>query len=264
MLARFWTIAMKLLSSVLIILLFFYISSQLPYFQPDRPFTIAGLAPQTGHSSAGTTLPSTMLITDGDARFTGDFFDSDSNTGFTMREIDVSGPCERAGERYIHDTCPQCNVTPAISDNNEPPTLFWMHQEAEQATVGTVFRDCATDLGNGQVRVPLLSFNGNEIDLTDSASHVNTSQIPTLAGSVRESNMTLGNWAIAVDTVTRGGRAMDQMGLLLGDAGWREVPQGNEKPQLAQRVYSRNDSRLCVVTLNRIDEAFQLVTMMNI
>jgi hypothetical protein len=253
----------KLAASLVAIAAFFFISAQLPYFQSDQPISLAGFTPMSGNNTAAN-LPATLSITDGDARFSGDFFDAGSNTGFAMEEVDVAGPCTEAGERYLAHSCPQCSVTPAISDAGDPPTLFWMDPTAEQSTVGTIFRDCAAELPNGQVRVPVLSFSDNNIDLTRSGDDSTTAPIPALANSTRESHMTLGNWAITVDSVDAGVQALDQMGLLLGDAGWQEVSQGKDKPRSSQRVYARGEAHLCVVTLNQIDGAFQLVTMMNI
>jgi hypothetical protein len=55
------------------------------------------------------------------------------------------------------------------------------------------------------------------------------------------------------------------MGRLLRDAGWREMQQDARTGAAPnQRVYSRGDNALCVVTLNRADDGYQLVTMMNL
>jgi hypothetical protein len=264
MLSRFFGVSAKLLASIAVIGLFFFFSARMPYFHPDRPLSLSSFIPQTGSAPATPMQPSALTLLDDDARFSGDFFDTANNGGFSMREVDVAGPCEGAGERYITSSCTDCVITPAVSDTGEPPTLLWINEAQGQSSMGTIFRDCAATLASGDVRVPVLSFSDDNIDLSGRANTDSDVPVPALADSERKSNMTLGNWAITVDLVAQGKPALEQMGSLLIDAGWSEVQQGATTQKNNQRVFSRGESHLCVVTLNPTDDAYQLVTMMNI
>lgn len=262
MLKRAAGIGAKLLASAVVIGLFFFLSARMPYFHPDKPISLAGFEPMTGNKPPAQRQTESLSLFDGEARFSGNFFDQASTGGFQMREVDVAGPCEGAGQRYLAGTCPNCSITPGIVDDGDPSTLLWIEGTGDQSRLGTIFKDCVTTLASGQVRVPLLSFNSQLIKLGNGGDA--EAAVPLLANTVRTSQMSLGNWAIAVDNVSLGAPALEQMGLLLKDAGWSEVSQGEQKPSPMQRVFSSEDSRLCVVTLNQTDEAYQLVTIMDI
>jgi hypothetical protein len=253
----------KLLMSLAVVTLFFFISARMPFFNTNTPLQLQVLTPQSGTSDVTTTAPAMLTLESGEARFSGDFFSGEGQGGFTMQEIDVTGPCGNAGKRYLAASCSDCTSVPAVSGSDEPATLLWT-RTGDNAAMGTIFRDCTAILESGQVRVALLSFQQDRVYLAAKANNRSKAEIPILGDSERVSNMNLGNWSITVDAVSGGQSALQRMQALLADSGWREAPQGQQQLAKMQRVLTRGDSRLCVITLNESDGEYQLVTMMNI
>lgn len=266
MLKRLGGVAVKLALSALVIVAFIVLSAQAPFFRDDTPTLITTVPPLSGAGMAGLGSGAAQLsFAAADARFAGSFYALGQDSGFDLAELDIAGPCADAGRRHLEATCPDCLVTDAPLAPGQAATLFWS-QAVPDGSMGTIFVDCSAELAGGMVRVPQLSFNKQTLSLaaatTDPASSL---PIPMLAHSERTSSMTLGTWAIAVDAVRDENTALDSMGRILRDAGWRELAQaGQSGPVQNQRVYARDNSALCVVTLNEADEGYQLVTMMSI
>ena len=269
MLRQFGSVVAKLALSAVAIVAFLMITARVPFFNTSEPLSMASMQPMTGAGIlAAHNAAARITFASDDDRFNGSFYALGEDSGFQLEELDIPGPCENAGRRYLAQQCPDCVVTEAVAEPGQPSTLFWSDARAN-GSMGTIFLDCTRELGDSLVRVPRLSFTDQTINLdAGSAIDAETAPIPRLARSERVSSMTLGNWAIAVDAVDQGDAAMASMGGLLNDAGWTELDQGEQQDNaVQQRVYARKlneSSALCVLTLNKSDEGYQLVTMMNI
>lgn len=257
----------KIALSLAAITLFLYVSAKLPFFRGETP-SLMTLAPMnSGSASPGRESPVGAITFAGvDDRFSGSFFGLEDGAGFQMLERDVPGECADAGRRYLAAHCPDCVVTVAQTDGEEPATLFFIQPDGQ---LGTIFRDCSARVSDVLVRVPQLLFMDDTLSLPGrEGSALPESPVPRLARGERVSSMTLGNWAIAVDDVAERSGALAAMARLLQSAGWREQPQGDTpEPVENQRVFIRGDAsrrELCVVTLNQAEDGYQLVTMMNI
>lgn len=268
MLIRMAGVFAKLALSVMVIIAFLAITARVPFFNTNEPLSVASFRPVTGAGvTAGSSMDSRITFAGADDSFSGSFYALGEDSGFELEELEVTGPCENAGRRYLAENCPDCVVTDALTEPGQPKTLFWSDAR-NNGDMGTIFLDCVRELGNSLVSVPKLSFNEQIIRLDGTnGDTAETAAIPRIARSERVSHMTLGNWNIVVDSVEHGRDAVSSMGSLLVDSGWQRMSEGErDNRAIEQRVYARNadeGSTLCVLTLHRSDEGYQLVTMMN-
>jgi len=264
-LKKLTAVLLKIALSLAAVFAFITLSINMPFFSEDQESGAIGLSSLTdaGNQAAGLALPH-IGFADGSDRFDGNFFASGENSGFTLTDIDMQGPCENAGRRHLEQSCTQCVVMDGVSEPGQPATLFWSDPNGS-GEMGTIFRDCTMNVDDTLVRVPKLAFTAEIQNLDLRERPAGSAPIPKLARSERTSNMTLGEWTITVDTVHDNHSALDSMGRLLQDAGWQEAAQGSQTPAAEnQKVYVRDESALCVVTLNKANAGFQLVTMMNL
>lgn len=255
----------KLLLSLIAVYLFILIGSSLPFFHSSPSGYEITTASSTLASSSilgGIAPTSTLSIAGLDNRLVGQILSPDGSSGFSMEEVDTTGPCKNAGERYLETACPGCTVSDGVVGEDGSKNLLWIRENGE---VGMIYRDCTQTLPNGQVRIPTVIMSGDSLSLSQDQTQARapdpTAAIPALPGSTRESAMTMGMWAIAIDSLRTKKNALNEMGNLLKIQGWEVVPK---EEQANQRVYTRDADLLCVVTLNETDQGNQLVTMMTI
>lgn len=254
----------KLLLSLIAVYLFILIGSSLPFFHSSPTGYEITKASSTLASSSvlGMAPKSTLSIAGLDNRLIGQILSPDGSSGFSMEEVDTAGPCENAGERYLEKTCVGCTVSEGVAGEDGSKNLLWIRENGE---VGMIYRDCTESLSNGQVRIPTVIMSSDSLSLSQDQAQAReqdpTRAIPSLPGSTRDSAMTMGMWAIAIDSLRTKKNALDDMGNLLEIEGWEAVPK---EGQPNQRVFTRDSDFLCVVTLNETDQGNQLVTMMTI
>lgn len=265
---------LKLALSLAAVAAFLVLSAKVPYLskksEPVSWESLSGVEGMTGKASSAAlqdSAPALIAFPDENALFNGHFQLEGDGQGFATREVEVDGPCIGAGTRYLQQTCPDCGFVDSPAQPGQPATILWMSTGAGQDASGSIFRDCTQDLHNGSVRVVMLEFQADAIDLQGSPSgHVDmySAMVPTLPGSERVSVMTLGEWSIVVDESDSPSALLMMESKLLAE-GWQRV-EGEvapASPAANQRTYKRGKLGLCVVTETVEGDQRQLVTMTN-
>ena len=264
-------VGVKVFLSAFVVVLFLVISARLPYLEPggsaDSWDTVSGVRSLFTPDTFRGASPAEISFADANALFSGQFYLADEGIGFETREIDVQGPCEDAGLRYLEQYCDDCNFTETPEQPGLPPTLFWMGKDKAAGESGNVLRDCVAELPEGKVRVALISYDSDQLTLADdiaAGSGMPTSALPEVPGATRVSVMSLGEWSIVVDEIENH-LAFDHMEQRLLIADWEKIPDSvvRSPDGSEQRIYQRGASELCVVTQAVDGESLQLITMTN-
>lgn len=197
--------------------------------------------------------------------FDASFAATDQASGFKTSEHRVPGSCSGAGRRYMTSECPSCAV---IGDPNSAPTemLLW-HQSIEgKPAIRAVTTNCMRVSTDGIPIVGTLEFGDSPVDLGSTAQQTLNSSVPILSGGKRVASIKLGGWSATFDTVARPSAALDDMADALGRRGWREVsdpetylPSSFE----GQRVFTNVNNAVCVISLTRQNDEYQLLTIVN-
>ena len=180
--------------------------------------------------------------------------------GFGISELVTAAPCEQAGRRLLQETCPDCQLVDAVDDDTGISTITWIAPKGE---TGVTFADCSETRADGTVLVPQLTLSSDRLSLDNSAVGTVASLIPAPKGSERASSITLGPWAVAVDSI-KTPRAIEDMEQRLLQKGWTKVDPPDNPDGTDQRMFSNGPDRLCIVTLDETGDGYQLVTMMTI
>ena len=215
------------------------------------------LPPPPGELAAsGDVDPSIGLF---NARFAA----ADGGPGFATAEHEVSGICDDAGQRYVQVKCPDCQV---INGGANSEVLIWSETVDDKTIVRAVSRDCVRETSLGASVVATLRFEDDVVDFTGGVPDLSVGRIPLLAGATRVASINLGRWFATYDEVPRPSTALLDMTRALRDWGWREVSSGKEPgPESfqGQRVFTNNANATCVISLTRLDDVYQLLTVIN-
>lgn len=215
--------------------------------------------PTGGPSDAGTSLQPSFGL------FNADFAAADGQQGFSTSEHAVQGPCRNAGERYFKSVCPDC--APLGGDEaGATDMLMWEQTIDGNDVIRSVSRHCIGTTPAQLAVVGSLTFdNSNSVSLANSNAP-DTGDVPLLAGASRVVAITLGNWSATYDDVARPSSAISDMTEELERRGWREVTDHEAFRQDAfqgQRVFTNSANWLCMISLTRQGDGYQLLTIIN-
>lgn len=219
----------------------------------------------------GPTLPE---VDDTDGRldvepafglFNATFSGADGKSGFQTAEHRVPGTCTGAGRRFIETECPDC--TPMMDDDGGVGSMLLWQQAVDGANVTrAVSRHCIEMSPDGIPVVGSLTFADGPADLRTGSAKADTSQVPLLVGATRVTTVSLGAWSATYDTVARPSQALPDMAAALKRRGWREVSDDaafDHKSFEGQRVFVNSANALCMISLSKQGNDYQLLTIIN-
>ena len=229
---------------------------------PPLPENLAVPPPDFALGPGGLSGPLAMPPTLGlfEAEFAGD----DEQVGFTTREHAVPGECANAGRRFIDKTCPGCGL---IGDSGHSEMLMWQQSVDGTPVVHSVSRHCLKVTPDGQAIVGTVQFGDDPVDLAAGKSDKGPGYVPLISGATRLATIRLGAWSATYDKVPRPATALQDMATALQIKGWREVSETEHIPQEAfggQRVFTNGGSAVCVISLIRQGQDYQLTTIISL
>ena len=196
--------------------------------------------------------------------FDADFAEFGDDLGFNTREFAVPGECKDAGRRFIDRECPDCGL---LGDAGTSDMLLWQQAIDGEMAVRSVSRHCLRVSPDGQAIVGTVTFGDEKIDLAPQASNAGSGQVPLIAGATRLASIRLGLWSATYDRVPQPSSALREMASALLMRGWREVSDNEHLPQDAfdgQRVFTNDGSAVCVISLTREGQDYQLLTIISV
>ena len=266
-----FSLAIKLIASGLLVAVFLVMTARLPYLeQGSRPVSWDSLSGTRTYFTPVTFTGedhAEITFADANALFSGQFYLAEEGVGFETREIDVDGPCENAGRRYLEQHCAGCDFSESPPQPGLPPTLFWFDVDQSVGESGNILRDCVAEVPGGKVRLAMITYQSDQLQLTGPAgdgSRVPSSALPEVPGATRVSVMSLGEWSVIVDEIPGTGAMAEMERRLLG-GGWEIVPASTLRSPDGgeQRTFKRSATELCVVTQALEGDTLQLITMTN-
>ncbi|HNP34698.1 MAG TPA: hypothetical protein PKK10_02490 [Woeseiaceae bacterium] len=197
--------------------------------------------------------------------FEANFAATDDQPGFHTAEHPMAGNCTAAGERYFAATCPGCELIGG-SEAQSAEMLLWNQTVDGREVLRAASRNCTGTSATGLAIVGTLDFDTSPVNLGDSTKPVDTHRVPLLAGALRITSITLGDWSATYDQVARPSSALPDMASALQKRGWREVSDPELLGQGAfqgQRVFTNETNWLCMISLTKQGDNFQLLTIIN-
>jgi hypothetical protein len=222
--------------------------SSSPLLSPPAPETLAGLQGGMGLYKARFAATETM-------------------PGFATEEHKVEGQCTGAGRRYLEQICPGCQLMAQQSADNSPRMLMWMEKVDGGQSMRAVSTDCISVGPDGAPVVGTLQFGGGVADLSAGATGISLDLVPLIPGSSRLAAVEIGNWLATFDDVARPSSAVGDMARALAGRGWREVSGAGAEGRRQsddERVFTNVRNELCVVTLSKQGDAYQLLTVVSL
>lgn len=194
------------------------------------------------------------------------FAATDNDAGFRSSEVQVAGNCAGAGQRYFEAECPGCELLGG-PDAGNADMLLWSERVDGRDVMRSVSRDCIGMSPAGLALVGTLTFGDGPADLRQKLdAPPATDRVPLLAGSVRVAAISMGDWFATYDKVPRPASALPDMAEALARRGWREVSDPGWPTHAAlegQRVFINPTNWLCMISLTRQGDDYQLLTIIN-
>ncbi|HEX5764236.1 MAG TPA: hypothetical protein VFY27_01615 [Woeseiaceae bacterium] len=194
------------------------------------------------------------------------FAATDSMPGFATEEHEVEGSCTGAGRRYLEETCPGCELLPRKPGDASPPMLMWKEKGDGSESLRAVSTDCISIGPTGLPVVGTLQLGDGVADLSAGrAAGVALDVVPLVPGASRLAAVEIGNWFATFDNVVRPSSAVGDMARALASRGWREVSGTEGQSQFeGERVFTNARDEVCVVTLSRQGDEYQLLTVVSL
>lgn len=198
--------------------------------------------------------------------YKGRFAATETRPGFATEEHEVEGACADAGRRYIEKICPGCQLLPQAPGDAAPPMLMWREPGDGAESLRAVSTDCIGFGSGGLPVVGTLQLGSGVADLSaGKASGLAADIVPLIPGASRQAAVEIGNWLATFDDVARPGSAVGDMARALTSRGWREVSAAENQSRFeGERVFTNARNELCVVTLNKQGDAYQLLTVVSL
>ena len=196
--------------------------------------------------------------------FEAEFAGVGDQVGFSTSEHTVSGECANAGQRYIDKECPGCGL---LGDSGSSDMLMWQQTVDAEPVVRSVSRHCLKMTPDGQAVVGTLQFGEGDLDLAAGRPDKISGHVPLISGATRLASIRIGVWSATYDKVPRPSSALQDMATALQIKGWREVSESEHLPKDAfsgQRVFTNDSSAVCVISLTRQGQDYQLTTIISL
>jgi hypothetical protein len=196
--------------------------------------------------------------------FEAEFAGVDDQVGFSTREHAVPGECTNAGRRFIDQECPGCGL---LGDAGTAEMLIWQQTVDGTPVVRSVSRHCIKLAPDGKAIVGTLTFGADSLDLAQRPTDTGSGHVPLIGGATRLASIRLGLWSATYDKVPRPASALQDMASALQMRGWREVSESEHLPEEAfggQRVFTNDGSAVCVISLTRQGQEYQLTTIISL
>jgi hypothetical protein len=144
--------------------------------------------------------------------------------------------------------------------------LIWQETVEGRDVARVVSGDCVSVNDDGEAIITTLSFHEGHADLTHGSQDPVGKLVPLLPGATRTVSISLGDWSATYDDVPRPSTALVDMANALLGLGWREVSRSQAPRQSSfegQRVFTNSANAVCMVSLTKQDDVYQLLTIIN-
>lgn len=271
------TIVVRVLGTVVLAVGFLFFVATAPFMPqsediviPPEPVAVVDRPPANltmpppGYSRGASGLSGPPTLQPMLGLFEAEFAQVDDQLGFSTSEHKVAGECNNAGRRFLEQECPGCGL---LGDSPETEMLMWQQTSNGAKVVRSVSRHCMRVTPDGHSIVGTLEFGDGKVNLIDDGPDRDPSQVPLISGAVRLASVRVGLWSATYDKVPRPASALQDMTNALELRGWREVSESEHIPEDAfggQRVFTNDGSAVCVISLIRQGQDYQLTTIISL